>query len=254
MGSTVSYQESAVVEDSVNVHFKEYWLSISIGPGCGLGLNVKPSATKTELTITRILDGPVSNWNKGHPQCRVRQGDSILEVNGIRDNTTAMLATFRRSCKIRMLLRCDSEYTVVVQRPPGPKPGLDVKVGSRIDVSNILDGLLKRWNTDNPHLQVSSCDRIVSFNKILLEESNVLQMEVHRELQWLVDNLPIIHGGDLEATECAICLSTFDVDSLAKRMPCKHEYCVGCLDHWLLLYGGACPLCRANVNSSDAAT
>merc|ERR1712032_1571145 len=114
------------------------------------------------MIITRISDGPISRWNEEHPHCRVRQRDNIVEVNNIRGEMSAMIEQFRRGTNIRMLLRRESEYAVVVAGSSGLGNFTDLKAGLTIvGINSILDDLIRRWNDQNRHLQISGCDRIV---------------------------------------------------------------------------------------------
>merc|ERR1712187_373147 len=149
---------------------------------------------------------------------------------------------------VRMLVRRQCEYVMLIMRPPGLDFRMDLKTGSTLfGTSRIVDDLTRRWNASNPRLLISGRDRITGFDKVCDEQNCSVRLQVCREKNWFVDNLPFVQSSNREATECTICLLTFDDDSVVKRMPCRHEFCAACLDGWLLLYGGDCPLCRAHV-------
>ncbi|XP_006338779.1 E3 ubiquitin-protein ligase RNF181-like [Solanum tuberosum] len=57
-----------------------------------------------------------------------------------------------------------------------------------------------------------------------------------------VEALPIVKIIE-EESECAICLSEFQVGEKAKEMPCKHRYHSNCINQWLEIHG-SCPVCR----------
>lgn len=46
---------------------------------------------------------------------------------------------------------------------------------------------------------------------------------------------------------CAICLDDFVDGALLRKLPCKHEFHLGCIDPWLLTRKKVCPICKADV-------
>ncbi|KAF8660291.1 hypothetical protein HU200_057860 [Digitaria exilis] len=76
-----------------------------------------------------------------------------------------------------------------------------------------------------------------------------------------VGALPAVRFGEIGgggATECAVCLGTFDdADELLRVLPgCRHAFHAECVDTWLLAHA-TCPVCRsrvvAGVATGDAA-
>merc|ERR1712232_826939 len=60
---------------------------VSIAKGSGIGLVMK----RGDYSIRRIEKGEVETWNKScAPECTVRAGDRIAEVNGVSTSPTAM--------------------------------------------------------------------------------------------------------------------------------------------------------------------
>ncbi|WMV17422.1 hypothetical protein MTR67_010807 [Solanum verrucosum] len=57
-----------------------------------------------------------------------------------------------------------------------------------------------------------------------------------------VEALPIVKIIE-EESECAICLSEFQVGEKAKEMSCKHRYHSNCINQWLEIHR-SCPVCR----------
>lgn len=51
--------------------------------------------------------------------------------------------------------------------------------------------------------------------------------------------------------DCAVCLTRFDPDSEANRLPCGHFFHKACLEKWLCHWNVTCPLCRAHVLPDD---
>ncbi|CAD6261932.1 unnamed protein product [Miscanthus lutarioriparius] len=69
-----------------------------------------------------------------------------------------------------------------------------------------------------------------------------------------VGTLPAVRFGDGDgdadadrATECAVCLGTFDAAELLRVLPaCRHAFHAECVDTWLLAHS-TCPVCRRRV-------
>eukprot|EP00438_Fugacium_kawagutii_P010268 Skav225665 [mRNA] locus=scaffold1924:56810:58009:+ [translate_table: standard] len=59
--------------------------------GQKLGLDVDYMAERSVLPILVISGGIAQQWNKQHPERKMTQGDSVVEVNGIRGNVALML-------------------------------------------------------------------------------------------------------------------------------------------------------------------
>jgi len=54
-------------------------------------------------------------------------------------------------------------------------------------------------------------------------------------------------SGD-DAGQCSICLDNYKVGDEVRQLPCKHEFHMSCVDHWLKLKKD-CPLCRSNITA-----
>ncbi|WZY90920.1 hypothetical protein YC2023_047655 [Brassica napus] len=60
-----------------------------------------------------------------------------------------------------------------------------------------------------------------------------------------------VNGGDVSATECAVCLSLLEEKDTARMLPnCKHVFHVTCIDTWLTTCS-TCPVCRTEVEPSQ---
>lgn len=52
------------------------------------------------------------------------------------------------------------------------------------------------------------------------------------------------------SAQCAICMEDFNLNEIAKKLPCKHLFHEPCITEWLKLHG-TCPVCRKNLNGED---
>lgn len=46
---------------------------------------------------------------------------------------------------------------------------------------------------------------------------------------------------------CAVCLDNFAENDRLRRLPCKHEFHVACIDPWLLTRKRTCPICKTDA-------
>jgi len=51
-----------------------------------LGLTLEWKKSNTSLGVVAVKEGLVADWNAAHPAEQVREGDRIVEVNGLRGN------------------------------------------------------------------------------------------------------------------------------------------------------------------------
>ena len=48
-------------------------------------------------------------------------------------------------------------------------------------------------------------------------------------------------------SSCAICLDDFNENCLYRKLPCKHNFHVFCIDPWIIEKSELCPLCKKTV-------
>lgn len=70
---------------------------VSRGPGEHLGIDVEYATQGNAVIIASISEtGSVAKYNRAHPECQIKPGDCLIEVNGARYNTQAMMQELRK--------------------------------------------------------------------------------------------------------------------------------------------------------------
>jgi hypothetical protein len=114
----------------------EYGITIDRSDGAQLGIDVDvDSSSSATLLIEKITGGLVQKWNDNNPDQKVRQGDHIVEVNGIRGDRQS-LVTMVDECKKNQVLHiklhqeleiCDVPQTGLTETRKAPiVPKLDI--------------------------------------------------------------------------------------------------------------------------------
>jgi hypothetical protein len=70
----------------------------------------------------------------------------------------------------------------------------------------------------------------------------------------LVDQLPRCAAKDCGATECRVCLTSFESHESTVKLPCSHAFHHKCISQWLTEGKNACPLCSAAVTPETSAS
>eukprot|EP00413_Alexandrium_margalefii_P000169 CAMPEP_0204519440 /NCGR_PEP_ID=MMETSP0661-20131031/4734_1 /ASSEMBLY_ACC=CAM_ASM_000606 /TAXON_ID=109239 /ORGANISM="Alexandrium margalefi, Strain AMGDE01CS-322" /LENGTH=191 /DNA_ID=CAMNT_0051524943 /DNA_START=126 /DNA_END=698 /DNA_ORIENTATION=- len=79
----------------------EFSISIDKSTGTRLGVDVDHQDGHT-LLIDAITGGLAEKWNTEHPDCALRQGDRIVEVNGIRGDVLQLVEECKKSKVLSM--------------------------------------------------------------------------------------------------------------------------------------------------------
>eukprot|EP00442_Polarella_glacialis_P029891 CAMPEP_0115084048 /NCGR_PEP_ID=MMETSP0227-20121206/20990_1 /TAXON_ID=89957 /ORGANISM="Polarella glacialis, Strain CCMP 1383" /LENGTH=211 /DNA_ID=CAMNT_0002472705 /DNA_START=90 /DNA_END=722 /DNA_ORIENTATION=+ len=67
---------------------------------CKVGLDIDYAEENTSLPIVDIIGGLAEKWNLENPQCPLRKGDAIIEINKVKADVAKML----EQCRIASLL------------------------------------------------------------------------------------------------------------------------------------------------------
>jgi hypothetical protein len=66
------------------------------------------------------------------------------------------------------------------------------------------------------------------------------------------DRQPSEQKAGEDAPSCAICMENFAFGEQLRKLPCRHEFHVACVDEWLKIRH-TCPLCRHSINDPPVA-
>jgi hypothetical protein len=91
-----------------------YQVKLDKTGGDKLGLDVDYMEGRTVLPIMALTGGLAEAWNKANPHTPLQKGDSVIEVNGTRDNVTAMLEKCKKEDVLNLTLRTHLTYEHLV--------------------------------------------------------------------------------------------------------------------------------------------
>jgi len=117
--------------------------------------------------VTGVQPGPVQDWNeKASKENQIREGDMIVEVNGVSSKATDMLRRLREDTILNLVVKRRIEFMVQICK--GTQIiGMDVQCTKNREgllVNKVKDGAMKNWNLANPDRMVNKDDRIVEIN------------------------------------------------------------------------------------------
>jgi hypothetical protein len=135
---------------------QEFKMVIGKTIGQTLGLSFTDGPTLEILEVSS--GGLVQQWNEDHPELTVKSGCFIVEVNGIRNDVQQMLD------ECGMFDECwqDETLELVVKRSQDLGVQWDPHTLRIHEV--MADGLVQKWNNDNPGKIMKPGDRIVKVN------------------------------------------------------------------------------------------
>lgn len=155
---------------------REFEVQLSIPPAQvgDIGLDVV-AFNDHDLLVTHIRPGPLMNWNDRHPDLAVKQGDRLVDVNGLGGHPTLLLREIARSMSLTIRFQRFLEFRVHIERNPGGSLGIEiVKKRSSLKVVKLAAGPFADWNSTAPeHCQVAEGDSIVEVNGVADPDSMV---------------------------------------------------------------------------------
>jgi len=133
-----------------------------------IGLNLD-AVDESAPFVDDVLAGSIMDWNKGRaPEQQLNIYDRIVEVNDVRGNTNSILAAMKGSATWKLVVQRPMKMQVTVHAEKAISLGLDLKYspnGRSLLIDEVLaEGGIKRWNEENPHLQVKALDRVIQIN------------------------------------------------------------------------------------------
>lgn len=104
VGESQLQKLAAVVEDGESLGCQTFVVSLErLASSRTLGLNVE-FEDRESLEVMEIHDGLISDWNASNPDKAVRVGDQIVNINGVTEDTYAMLDMVRRTGIISLVV------------------------------------------------------------------------------------------------------------------------------------------------------
>jgi hypothetical protein len=145
----------------------EFVITVTKSLGDKLGLDVDCSDGKT-LKIDRLRDGPFLWWNLNNPLQQIQEGDCIIDINGSRGDSEALVDMMHKSTTIRatFIRQAAPEVVIIVTKTVGERLGLDVGYSDEntLKIDKVKDGPFSRWNLNNPSQQIREGDHIIDVN------------------------------------------------------------------------------------------
>lgn len=147
-----------------------------------IGLNLDALDERAPF-VDEVLAGAVLEWNAAHgEEKQLRVYDRIAEVNGIRGDTSAILAAMKQSNAWNVVIERPALLGLAVTLGEGQSLGLDLKyspTGRSLFIADVIkDGAVCHWNHKRAMSeQVRARDRVMEINgkrgtsKELLEQA-----------------------------------------------------------------------------------
>mmetsp|Transcript_96862 Transcript_96862/g.172385 ORF Transcript_96862/g.172385 Transcript_96862/m.172385 type:complete len:312 (-) Transcript_96862:152-1087(-) len=145
---------------------KEFTVTIERAAGASLGLNLD-ALDGISLVVSSVKAGPVRAYNESVDEDeQLQPGDSILEVNGVRDSSQALLDRLKLDSALTLSVKRPRVLSISITRAYGPL-GLQVEHapnGTTLLVMKVNPGLIKDWNLSHRGLGIKRRDRVSCVN------------------------------------------------------------------------------------------
>lgn len=171
----------------------EFPVVLQKNSGTVLGLELDLSDEVT-AHVCLIGAGIIQSYNtQAASELQVKIGDFIVEVNGIRGNSSTFLKLLKEEISTTLVVRRPVEFCVSISKVNRSRKSLGLAFhkaarGISLLVHSIEDGLIKDWNSLHPEMEVKKRDRIVAVNNIrgMNTEKMTRAMEEEDKLELLV--------------------------------------------------------------------
>jgi len=162
----------------------EFTIKLNKGPDGKAKLGVDIAKGENELRIGGIRDGLVHLWNALNPCREVQYDDRICVVNGKKGTSEELLTFIIASRELELLIMRPPEgdprhFTITIDRNErGSKLGVDIleKDGFVMQIAHVKEGLISKWNAENPDKEVVAGDCIVAVNGVRGSSTDLLSL------------------------------------------------------------------------------
>jgi hypothetical protein len=165
----------------------EFEVSVDRSQGQSLGIEVE-HYTDSLLVVMSVQEGLIQEFNRENQDSALEVDDLIAGANGVTGDVDNILTECRKTESLRLAVRrprvktkrpnlVEVEYMITLDKTQGSRLGIDVnhEHGRELFIESIEDGLVRRWNEENPEQKVQPEDRIVEVNGISGEVQKLLQ-------------------------------------------------------------------------------
>lgn len=145
----------------------EFEVQIDRAPGSSLGLNLD-ALDGQSLIISAVKAGPIRAYNEAQEDedLMLQHGDSIVEVNGARGSSQALLERLKADTVLVLYIKRPVAFTISIARAYAPL-GLQVEHapnGTSLLVKTVNPGLIKDWNLSHRGMGIKRRDRVITVN------------------------------------------------------------------------------------------
>jgi hypothetical protein len=163
------------------------------------------------MDVTR--GGVLECWNERNPDAQLRKGDLIVEINGKRGSAQRMLRSVATSITCKIVARSSK---------------------SNVDMHSIVQ---------LQYRELSSSDLLLFVDVF----ANIHQDAKLDRPRVALNRVKVSECNEYWEQCCPICLDDFNPEHVVAKLPCKHAFCVHCIEDWMDR-SRACPMCQVLVD------